>query len=244
MQKIFILAALLIGSLSFASAQTLRDKINQVKNQTDNSGSGVKLSNEDVVAGLKEALTIGARKSVDVASVTDGFYSNPLIFIPFPEEAATMKDRLEKMGLDKQVKDFEKSLNNAAEEAAKEAFTIFSSAISGMTVNDGFAILKGNDTAATHYLRTSTTPELTQKFSPIVKKAIDKVNVTAYWTPLANSYNKIPGVKKQNPDLEAYVTSKAIDGLMLLISEKEKDIRTNTAAQVNDLLKKVFGGKN
>ena len=143
--------------------------------------------------------------------------------------------------LEKKVAEFEESLNRAAEEASKEAYPIFADAVRNMSVSDGFSILKGGDTAATHYLRQNTSLPLYNKFKPIVKTAIEKVNVTAYWTPLANTYNKIPGVTKQNPDLEDYVTKKAINGLMVLISEQEAKIRNNPAEQVTDLLKKVFG---
>lgn len=201
------------------------------------------LTNEEVVSGLKEALTRGAKTSAEKASVTDGFYKNALVFIQFPPEAMAMRDRLIKLGLEKKVTEFEQSMNRAAEEAAKDAFDIFSQAVKDMSVGDGFAILNGSDSSATHYLREKTTASLTVKFAPIVKAAMDKVNVTAYWTPLATTYNKLPGVTKQNPDLEAYVTSKAIDGLMKLIREQEAKIRQDPAAQVSELLQKVFGKK-
>lgn len=205
------------------------------------SSSG--LSKDEVVAGLKEALTRGASLSSAKASIVDGFNGNSLIRIPFPAEAQTMKEKLIKLGMQKKVDEFELSINRAAEEAAKEAYPIFADAVKNMTVADGFSILNGGDTAATHFLRQTTTAPLTAKFTPIVRTAMEKVQVTAYWNPLVTTYNKLPGVTKQNPDLEAYVTSKAIDGLMKLIAEEEAKIRKDPAAQVSDLLKKVFGGK-
>ena len=111
-----------------------------------------------------------------------------------------------------------------------------------MTVTDGLSILKGSDTAATSYLKQNTTTDLTGKYHPIVKDALAKVNATAYWTDLVKEYNKIPFVKKQNPDLESYVTGKAINGLFILVGKEETKIRKDPAAQVTDLLKKVFGG--
>jgi len=199
------------------------------------------LTNDEVISGLREALTRGAKTSAESASLTDGFYKNTKIFIPFPPQAEAMKEKLIKLGFQAKVTEFEQSMNRAAEDAAKDAYTIFSNAITSMSFGDGFAILNGVDTAATHYLREKTTLPLTEKFKPIVKTAMEKVNVTAHWSTLATAYNKIPGVKKQNPDLEAYVTDKAIHGLMILISEQEAKIRKDPAAQVSDLLKKVFG---
>jgi len=209
-----------------------------------NSGmSGGALTNSEVIAGLKEALTIGAKESAGIASAIDGFYKNPNIAIPWPAEAQKVKDVLLTTGFSKQISAFEESMNRAAEEAAKGAFDVFAGAVKEMTIQDGFAILNGGDMAATNYLREKTTIPLTTKFSPIVKNAIDKVNVTSYWNPLVNAYNMIPGVTRQNPNLEEYITGRAIDGLMTLIAEQETKIRQDPAAQVTALLKKVFGKK-
>ena len=207
-----------------------------------NTPSG-KLTNTEVIAGLKEALTLGAKESATGASKIDGFYKNPKIFIPWPAEAQKMKDVLISTGFSKQVTAFEESMNRAAEEAAKGAFDVFAGAVKEMTIADGFAILNGGETAATNYLREKTTVPLKGKFSPIVKNAIEKVNVTSYWSPLVNAYNIIPGVTKQNPNLEDYITDRAIDGLMSLIAEQETKIRKDPAAQVTALLKRVFGNQ-
>jgi hypothetical protein len=242
MKKIlFLLSIFLIQVLS---AQTLKnvikkgkDAANSVKTVTNTS----KLSNEEVVQGLKEALRVGTNVSSDNASKADGYLKNPRIFIPWPPEALEMKERLLKMGFSKNIEEFEISLNRAAEEAAKSSAPVFTSAIANMSVQDGFAILKSNDTAATNYLRKTTYNPLEEKFTPIVKEAIEKVNVTSYWNPLVTAYNKVPGVRKQNPDLHKYVTNKAINGLLLLISDEEIKIRKDPKARVNDILKKVFG---
>lgn len=199
------------------------------------------LTNDEVIKGLKEALSIGTNNSAGSASKADGFLNNPIIHIPWPAEAQAMKDKLIKMGFSKKVAEFETSLNRAAEEASKKAAPVFVDAITGMSIGDGFAILKGSDTSATHYLREKTFSPLKAQFSPIVKEAITQTKVTSYWEPLVKTYNKLPGVKKQNPDLNDYVCTKAIGGLMTLLKDEEKKIRENPAAQVTDLLKKVFG---
>ena len=114
------------------------------------------LTNEEVINGLKEALTVGTNNSSGVASKADGYLKNPKIFIPWPEEAKDMRAKLIKMGMQKKVTEFETSLNRAAEEAAKKSAPVFKDAITGMSIGDGFAILNGGDTAATHYLREKT----------------------------------------------------------------------------------------
>lgn len=239
-----------------ATAQTLNNVWNSVKTNSTNvintatntitgntSGTGTGLTNDEVIKGLKEALTIGTNKSASNASKTDGFLKNARLFIPWPPEATEMKAKLIQLGYQKKVQEFETSLNRAAEEAAKSAAPIFGNAVTGMSIGDGFAILKGNDTAATHYLREKTFSPLKEKFKPVVNDAISQVKVTSYWAPLVTIYNKIPGVKKQNPDLNDYVCNKAINGLMLLIADEETKIRKDPAARVSDLLKKVFGKK-
>ncbi|MBI3517899.1 MAG: DUF4197 domain-containing protein [Bacteroidetes bacterium] len=208
-----------------------------------NTTSAPALTNEEVINGLKEALSVGTNNSSGMASKADGFLKNPAIFIPWPAEAKDMREKLIKMGMQKKVTEFETALNRAAEEAAKKSAPVFKDAITGMSIGDGFAILNGGDTAATHYLREKTFTPLKEKFMPTVKEAIAKVKVTSYWTPLATAYNKLPGVKKQNPNLNDYVCTKAINGLMVLIKDEEAKIRKDPMAQVTDLLKKVFGKK-
>ncbi len=231
------LLALLIVSFSI-NGQTLKG----LKDKAKSAVSGKpKLSNEEVIKGLKEALSVGTNNSSAMAGKLDGFNKNPLIFIPWPPEAQEMKNKLLQLGFSKKIEEFETSLNRAAEEAALKAAPIFVDAITNMSVQDGFAILNGADTAATNYLRKSTYTALSAQFMPVVKEAIEKVKVTSYWQTLVTAYNKIPMVKKQNPNLDEYVNNRAINGLMLLIANEEIKIRKDPAARVSDLLKKVFG---
>jgi hypothetical protein len=242
MKKIILLClASAISGYGF-SQSGLNDLLNKGKDKLNNGTGGNKaLSNEEVVSGLKEALTVGSNKSGEKASKVDGFYKNPAIKIPFPPEAKQMETTLKNVGMTKQVDAFTMNLNRAAEEAAKDAAPIFVAAIKSMSVADGFSILKGADNAATKYLKDKTTNDLTVKFKPIVEAALKKVAITKYWTPLATAYNKIPGTKKQNPNLEAYVTGKALEGLFKLVADEELKIRKDPAARVTDILKKVFG---
>jgi enolase len=132
-------------------------------------------------------------------------------------------------------------MNRAAEKAASEAKSIFLTAIKEMTVRDAVNIVKGTDNAATMYLKNNTSPQLIDKFQPIIKTSLDNVNATRYWSDLITIYNKIPMVKKMNPDLPQYVTQKAIDGLFIMIAKEELKIRKDPVARTSELLKKVFG---
>jgi hypothetical protein len=213
-----------------------------LEDYSGSTGSGpAPLTNTEVINGLREALTVGTNNSTALTSKLDGFYKNPEIFIPFPAEAIKVKEKVEALGMKKQVDEFVMTLNRAAETASKEAAPIFVNAIKGMSISDGFAILRGEDNAATQYLRDKTSAQLKIKFNPIVKDAISKVNVTKYWNPIITTYNKVPFIEKQNPDLEDYITTKAMEGLFLMIEKEEKKIRKDPLARVTDILKRVFG---
>jgi hypothetical protein len=205
--------------------------------------SGTVLSNEEVIKGLKEALNIGIEKSTEKASAIGGFLKNDLIRIPFPPEAKIVRDKAMQWGLDNKVEKFEQTLNEAAEEACKTATPIFINAVKNMSVIDGFKILKGDDIAATNYLKKETSLELYNLFIPEVKKAIEKVSLTAYWDPLVKKYNqttRITGKEKIETDLNKYVTERALDGLFKLVEIQEKEIRKNPLKRTSEILKKVF----
>ena len=199
------------------------------------------LSNQQIVTGLKDALAIGANVATGSASKPDGYNKNPLIRIPFPKEAEDVKKTLLNMGMKKQVKEFETQLNRAAEDAAKKATPIFINAITRMTITDGLTILKGRQDEATQFLKKNTQIQLTTEFRPVIKASLEKVQITRYWKPLITKYNKLNIGKKQNPNLDAYVTEKAIEGLFKLIAQEEQKIRKDPVARVTDILKLVFG---
>ncbi|MEM9051285.1 MAG: DUF4197 domain-containing protein [Bacteroidota bacterium] len=239
-KNIFILLVLSILVVSCSeesfrrTMQTINDSI-----ETDSP-----VTSSEVAAGLKEALVVGANNSVDFAGKENQFWNTPRLRIPFPEEAEKVKSTATKLGLGSQVTKFEENLNHAAEKAVSHAAPIFVEAITSMSIQDAFSILKGEDDAATSYLRKTTESNLRAAFQPEVDKAINEVELTKYWEPLTSAYNTtttFTGGDKVNTDLEAYVSEKAMDGLFLLISEEEKKIRENPAARVSDLLKKVFG---
>jgi hypothetical protein len=199
------------------------------------------LSSEEAGNGLKEALTQGISKGADALSQADGYFKNPKIKIPFPPDAQKMEKKLRDIGMGEDVDKFILTLNRGAEDAAKQAKPIFVDAIKKMTITDVVAILKGQPDAATQYLKKTTSPQLIAQFKPVIKASLDKVGATKHYKDLASTYDKIPFVKKVNPDLEAYTTDLAIQGLFITIASEEKEIRVNPAARTTDLLKKVFG---
>ena len=86
----------------------------------------------------------------------------------------------------------------------------------------------------------SATPKVSMLL-PTIKTSLKKVNATKYWKNVITAYNKIPLVKKMNPNLEIYVTQRTIQGLFYIIEEEEIKIRENPKKRITGLLKKVFG---
>lgn len=236
MTRIVILYGLLISLCVACTSAQINQTLGGI---SDTIGSG-ELTTSQVAAGLKEALVKGARQGASDASKVDGYFGNTLIRIPFPPEVKKVEDRLRQLGLGAEVDKFVLTLNRGAEQAAKEAAPIFVNAITSMTIQDAWNILKGDNNAATEYLRRTTSEQLLAKFSPVMQNALDQVNATKYYGDIINTYNKIPMVEDVNPDLNEYATQKAVDGLFLLIAQEEEKIRENPAARTTDLLRKVF----
>jgi hypothetical protein len=241
MKKYYFLAIILFAA-QFSVAQI---DYNKLKKQGQsivkqvNAGNNP-LSQDEIVEGLREALTVGSNNASKAAAAVDGYYKNPKLYIPFPSEAKKMEQMLRSFGQEKLVNDFLLSLNRAAEDAAKEAAPIFVNAVKGMSISDGLSILNGKDDAATQYLKQNTQALLLEKFKPIVENSLHKVSATKYWEQLVVAYNKIPMVEKMNPNLSEYATQKAIDGIFIVVAEEELQIRKNPAARVSAILKKVF----
>ena len=211
--------------------------LNQVIGTKSQAGAG--LTNDDIISGLKEALKVGTDNSAKKLGSADGFFNDAAIKILMPEEAKKVEQSLRNVGMGKVVDKAILSMNRAAEDAATGVGNIFWNTIKNMNVADGLSILRGGDFAATDYLKKTTTAELTEKFRPVIEASLIKVDATKYWKEVFAKYNMLSSAPV-NTDLTAYVTENALKGLFYNISLEEQKIRKDPAAQVNDLLKKVF----
>lgn len=232
---IILLLSLFIASSAYAGLldkmREYREKERQSRNEPDT---------DTIVSGLKEALSIGAKNGVKSVSQVDGYFGNPLIKIPMPEKIQRIEKALRKAGFNKEVDRFILSMNRAAEKAAPQALTLFVDSVKGMTIPDAVGILRGNDTAATDYLKSKTFNELYQSFKPSISSSMNDVGVTRTFKEMMDKTRRIPFLKKESVDLDHYVTSKALDGLFTVVGQEEKKIRKDPAARVTELLKTVF----
>jgi hypothetical protein len=198
------------------------------------------LTNEEIIAGLKEALTVGTDQATSKLSVADGFFKDAVIKILMPEEAKKVEQKLRSLGMGKQVDNAILAMNRAAEDAAKNAAPIFVKAVKEMSFTDAMGILRGNDDAATAYLKNRTTAALTEAFRPVIESSLQKTNATKYWNTLFTTYNKF-STDKVNTDLSAHVTEKALMGIFYQLANEEKKIRKDPMARTTEILKRVFG---
>lgn len=220
----------------------LGEWIKKAEDQLGSQSSSAGYTNQEAVSALREALEIGTKNAAGKLSGVNGYFGNPLVKILLPPEAQKVETALRGIGMGRYVDDAILSMNRAAEEASSRAVPLFVSAIKQMTVQDGLSIVRDGDGAATRYLEAKTSDQLSREFQPVIRKALSKVDATKYWRELFEVYNRLPTTREKiNPDLDAYVTEKALDGLFLTIAQEENKIRKDPAAQVTGLLKKVFG---
>lgn len=215
-------------------------------------GSLAALSSDEMIRGLKEALSKGAQKAISGLGKEDGFLKNLDVKIPLPESLKKVESAARLAGQGQLADDFIVSMNRAAEQAVPQAMSVLADSISKMSIADAQAILKGPEDAATQYFRKTSETNLVERFRPIVSKATDSVGVTQKYKQLTGSFSGAQSLgglfggskKSASPgamDVDGYVTGKALDGLFKMVAAEEKAIRANPAARTTDLLKKVFG---
>lgn len=195
----------------------------------------------DQISGLKQALSQGAETSVANLAQANGFLGNPKVRIPLPANLMQADAKLRQFGMGKYADDLNTSMNRAAEAAVPEAKALLLNAVVNMTVTDAKNILMGKEDAATQYFRSSTETALTAKFKPIVANSMQKVTLAQTYNRFATAGATLGLVKQSDATLEDYITSRAMDGLFLMVAEKEKEIRANPLQATGDLAKKVFG---
>ncbi|MGA8007255.1 MAG: DUF4197 domain-containing protein [Burkholderiales bacterium] len=200
-----------------------------------------RISNKEAVAALKAALDKGARQAVSSLGRTDGFFGDPRVKIPLPESLQTAEGWMRRLGMGRYADELVLTMNRAAEAAVPEARTLLVGAVKKMTVEDAKGILAGGDTAGTAYFRRSTEEQLRVRFLPIVSKATARVKLAEKYNEYADKGVRFGLLSRQDANLDAYVTQKALDGLFLVIADEERKIRQDPVGSASSLIRKVFG---
>lgn len=226
-----------VFTLTFLLASCTPQELESVLGSITGSGA---LTNQEIGLGLKEALSIGIGEGSDKLSQVNGYFESPYKIL-LPMEAQKVVDKLKVIpGFSDVEQRLVTRLNRAAEEAAKGAKDVFVGSIKQMTFQDALGILTGDKNAATNYLERTTYTELSNKFNPVIRKALEDVQAQQLWGEIVTKYNTLPFVQKVNPDLGDHVTTKALIGLFDMVEMKELKIRTDISQRTTPLLRKVF----
>lgn len=239
MRAVFLTAVVFFSCLTQAQLSDIIKRADETLNQRSTTG----LSNDKIIAGLKEALQVSTGKAVALTGKPDGFLKNEAIKILLPPKLQTVGKGMRMLGMGAQVNDLEVGMNRAAEQAAPEAKQIFIAAVKKMSFDDARKILtSSSDTGATEYFKRSSSEDLTAAFSPIVDRSMRRIGVVQQYDRVLESAPG-GGALAGQFDLNKYVVGKTLDGLFLMLGEEEKRIRKDPAAQTTTLLKEVFGRK-
>lgn len=199
------------------------------------------LSNQDASNGLKAALEKGALAAVGLLGRPDGFLGNAKVRIPLPgylEDAARL---LKTLGQGKRIDELVTGMNRAAETAVPMGQQLLVGAVKNMSVTDAKAILGGGEDSVTQFFASKTRVPLGQTFLPVVTKATEKVGLAASYNQVAGKAASLGLLKKEDANIEQYVTGKTLDGLYTIIGDEERKIRQDPVGAGSAILKKVFG---
>jgi hypothetical protein len=199
------------------------------------------LSSKDTSAGLKAALSQGVDKAVAQLGATDGFLKNPKVTIPLPGVLEKADSTLRMLGMGGEADTLRETMNHAAEAAVGESTPVLKKALKSMTVADAKGILTGGETSATDYFRRVSSEELKGKFRPIVARATARVKLATLYNQYAGKAAGLGLISGADADMNEYVTTKALDGLFVVIADEERAIRKDPLGQASSLIKKVFG---
>ena len=199
------------------------------------------ISRQDATAALRTALEKGSLSAVATLGRVDGFLGNAAVRIPLPDSAQRAERMLRRVGMGKYADELVVTMNRAAEAAVPEARTLFVQAVKQMSVHDAKGIITGGETAGTDYFRRTTRPQLHDRFLPIVQRATARVDLAQKYDAYAGKAAAVGLLRKEDADLDQYVTEKALDGLYLMVAEEEKKIRKDPLGVGSSIIRRVFG---
>ena len=199
-------------------------------------------SQADAASGIRAALERGSASAIALLGRPDGFLGNPKVRIPLPGFLESGAKLLRLSGQGARLDELVTAMNRAAESAVPQAEPLLRSAVKSMSVDDALRIVRGGDTAVTDFFAGKTREPLSVQFLPIVTRATERASLASKYNAVAGKVSGMGLVKREDANLEHYVTGKALDGLYTMIGEEERKIRRDPVGTGSALLKRVFGG--
>jgi hypothetical protein len=207
------------------------------------TGGQSALTQAEIDAGLREALTVGTNLVASQLGKTNGYFGDARVRIPLPKTYRDIQTNLARVGASGPLDDLELRMNRAAEAAVPEAKTLILGAVKSITINDALQILNGGDTAATDYLRSRTETQLRQAFTPYVKQTLAQSGAFTSLEQVAGQYGFGGVTGSLQNDLTQHAVGLGLDGIFLYVAEEEKKIRDNPLARTSEILRRVFGNR-
>ncbi|MCA8897916.1 MAG: DUF4197 domain-containing protein [Hyphomonas sp.] len=232
------LVLLIPGCADTGTNAELGRVLGQVLNTPTSQGA---LTNAEIDAGLREALTVGTNTVASQLGRTDGYFADPKIHIPLPKTYRSLQSNLAMVGASGPLDDLELRMNRAAEAAVPQGKQLVIAAVKDMTISDALNILKGGDTAATDYLRAKTQDKLRVAFTPYMKDALASSGAFTAMESVAGQYGVGGVTSSLQSDLTGYAVNLGLDGMFYYVAQEEKKIRENPVARTTELLRRVFG---
>lgn len=244
-RTLLVPAIIVFLGVSPVAAQT--EWLEKGKDLLEGYGGGISggsaLTNDEIVAGLKEALQVGTERVVGQLGAVDGFNTDPSVHIPLPDSLKTVQSTLNKMGMSGIMDDLELRLNRAAEAATPKAKQLFVEAIKDMTLDDVKQVYEGPSDSATRYFRSKMSQPLAEEMTPVVDQSLSEVGAIKAYDDAMGQYEAIPFTPDVKADLSSYVTEKGMDGIFYYLAKEEAAIRQDPAKRTTELLQKVFGAQ-
>jgi hypothetical protein len=193
------------------------------------------------VRGVKESLELGSTRAADLLSQAGAYRNHPVYRIKLPQPVQPLAARMRQFGLGSQIDRIELLMNQAAEQSAAEAKSIFISAVRSMSVTDAIGIVRGPDTAATNYFRGRTEASLRERYLPIIQKNLQQIGFYQQYQQMLSGYKKLPIADKPDLDLEQHALTQSLDALFKQVGEEEKLIRKDPLGRGSSAIAAVFG---
>ena len=240
---VFMVALCLSGPASAGWLDKLKQTLGVGSGSEAGATAAAALSTGDIESGLKEALRVGTERVVGNLGQTDGFNLDPQVHIALPGELDTVKNMLEKVGMDSMLSDLELRLNRAAEIATPKAKSVVVQSIQEMSLDDVKGVYNGPEDAATQYFRGKMSAPLAEAMKPVIDESLGEVGAVTAYNDIMTRYNAIPLTPKVEADLGNYVVGKGMDGIFYYLAQEEAAIRKDPAKRTTEILKRVFGGQ-
>jgi len=199
------------------------------------------VSNADATSALRVALERGAGQAVAKLGKPGGFLDDPKVRIPLPDGLRQAEGLLRATGRGRELDELVTSMNRAAEQAVPQAKQLLVAAVKSMSVSDAKTILTGGDDSVTQFFKSRTQAPLTERFLPIVTQQVSRLGLAKRYNALAGQASKLGLLKERDASVERYVTSRALDGLYLMIAEEERAIRRDPLKAGSKVIERVFG---